>query len=121
MRDRCPQCGHRFGVRGAPFTLPAKGVRPRRPRYLCPACSVRLRRIEAPLERFSAWVGSIALLAASAGMLWYLLEVAVKPSRGWLLALYAIAVAALAVNLLFGLTRQHFVVDAEPAPDQPPP
>ena len=113
-------CGHRFGFKGAPFTLPAKGSGRRRPEYRCPACNSRLRRIEAPLERLAAWVGYVALLAASAGMLWHLLEVQVKPSRDWLLALYGVAIVAIGINLVFSLGRQHFVLDDQPAESPPP-
>ena len=119
MKDHCPQCGHRFGFRGAPFTMPPKGSEQRRPDYHCPACGSRLCRVEAPFERLAAWIGYVALLVASAGMLWRLLEVRVKPPGDWLLALYGAAVVAIGINLFFSISRQHFVL-AEPPGDSPP-
>ena len=111
MKDHCPKCGHRFGFKGAPFTLPPRGSKRRRPDYHCPACGSQLRRVEAPLERLTAWIGYIALVAACAGMLWQLLEVPVKPSRDWLVALYGVAVIGIGINIVFSITRQHFMLD----------
>ena len=117
LKDHCPNCGHRFGFWGAPFTLPPRGSNRRHPDYRCPACGNHLSRIEAPLESLAKWVGLLALLAASAGMLWHLLEVPVKPSRDWLLVLYGVAVVGIAVNLVFSIVRQHFVLDEPPGAD----
>lgn len=73
-----------------------------------------MQRVEAPLESLAKWVGYLALLAACTGMLWDALEVPVKPSRDWLLALYGIAAVGIGINLVFGLIRQHFVLDDSP-------
>lgn len=119
LKDHCPNCDHRFGFWGAPFTLPPRGSSRRHPDYHCPACGSHLRRVDAPLEALAKWVGYLALLMASAGMLWHTLEVPVRPSREWLLALYAVAAVGILLNLVFSISRQHFVPDTSPREPHP--
>ncbi|MCP3866893.1 MAG: hypothetical protein GY703_02115 [Gammaproteobacteria bacterium] len=70
-----------------------------------------MRRVETPLERLAARIGYIAMVAACTGLLWQVLDVPVKPSRDWLVALYGVAVVGIGINIVFSIIRQHFVLD----------
>ena len=70
MKDQCPNCGHRFGLTGAPFALPPGQSRAA---YYCPECGSQLQRIDSAVERVAAYVGYGALLIASGVTLWNLI------------------------------------------------
>ena len=113
MKDKCPSCGHTFGFRGAPFNLPPKGSRRRKPEYYCPECGSQLQRVEVRPERLAAIVGYGAMLVASAGSLWNLLELSVKVDRDWLLVFYSLTVLGIGVNIAYTIARQHYVARDE--------
>ncbi|MBW1830943.1 MAG: hypothetical protein DRH23_15225 [Deltaproteobacteria bacterium] len=109
MKDKCPSCGHKFGIRGAPFNLPPKGSRLRKPEYYCPECGSQLQRVESRPERLAAIVGYGTMLVASAGTIWNLFELSVKFDRNWLLVFYSLAVVGIGANIAYTVARQHYV------------
>jgi hypothetical protein len=107
VKDRCPGCGHRFGLRGAPFSIPAKGGDSRKPVYYCGACGIGLKRIVPASERMVSVIGYTALLTASSISLWQMAILSQVVDRDWLLVFYGFSVVGTGVSIAQGLTRQH--------------
>ena len=120
MKDHCPNCGHKFGLTGAPFALPPGQ---RKPAYYCPACGSQLRRIDSTVERVAAYLGYGALLGVCAVALWNLIGETGDTDRPWMKILYVSAIAGIGIHLVYGFVRQHYVADTgdgETAADMEP-
>lgn len=126
MKDQCPNCGHRFGLTGAPFAQPPGKSRPA---YYCPECGIQLTRSDATVERIAAYIGYGALLIAGGMTLWNLVGERGNTGQTWLTVLYVLAIAGIGTHLVYGFTRQHYLAQAvagdtssderAPRPDQP--
>jgi hypothetical protein len=109
MKDSCPSCGYKFGLRGASFRLPDEKKRITGKRvYHCNNCGIELKREMLVVERIVSIIGYGALFIASTASLWKSATLSQLISEEWMALLYSMSIIGIGASIYFLLGRQHY-------------
>lgn len=119
MKDSCPGCGYKFGLRGASrFSDDSRPIF-KKCVYRCQSCGMELTREVSGIEHLVSILGYGALLIASTASLWKIAILSQLISDEWMMFLYGTSIIGIGASLVFLFGRQHYLQIVSHQQDSP--